>query len=391
MKTQRLLFLCALLGLVACSETPTKVKVVQESSSIKVLPQETKPAVKIETGMNADFDPPHSGTPIAAKNTTAELYPSEFSVLSGWNQDNHAEAFEAFRQSCQRWQKMPADKAMSGAFDLGSIAHWMQVCAVPVNVGEEKQFFERYFKPYAVVDNGNSQGLFTGYYLPELHGSFTPSERYRYPIYRTPNDAVSQHRTRAEIYAGALENRGLELLWVDDDVDAYFMDVQGSGRVIMEDGSVRGIGYAGKNGRAYFAIGKSLVDAGIISKADISMQTIRAWINQNPEQGRELMKQNASYVFFKFTSGDPRVGPTGAMGIPLTAKRSLAVDRHYLPLGIPVWLNAQHPKGESRLQRLMVAQDTGGAIKGAVRGDFYWGQGEQAVLRATPSGGTPDS
>ena len=361
-----LFFMTVVILMAGCAQAP--IKLADPGGSGVLLPVVTE-----------DLDPPFSGTPIEAKTTaSAQLYPSQFNNLSGWANDNHAEAFTAFRQSCKRWQKMPADKRMAGAFDFGSVSDWTQLCAINVNPGEERQFFERWFKPYAVVNNGSTNGLFTGYYLPELHGSLTKTERYRFPIYRTPNDSASKSKTRTEIYDGALENKGLELVWVDDDVDAYFMDVQGSGRIIMEDGSVKGVGYAGKNGRSYFAIGKALVDSGEIAKADISMQTIRAWIKQHPDEGRELMKRNASYVFFRFTSGEASIGPTGAMGVPLTAQRSLAVDKRYLPLGIPIWLNAQHPKGKQRLQRLVIAQDTGGAIKGAVRGDFYWGQGEQA-------------
>lgn len=369
-----IIFFLGLLLLAACSEAPVRISKPNGAG--------TSSSAAITTD---DLDPPVSGTPIVAKTSaSAQLYPSQFNNLSGWANDNHAEAFAAFQHSCKRWQKMPPGRVMAGAFDLGSVADWAQLCAIPVAAGEERQFFERWFKPYAVADNGNPQGLFTGYYLPELHGSYSRSERYRVPIYRVPEDAASKHQTRAAIYDGALENKGLELVWVDDEVDAYFMDVQGSGRIIMDDGSVKGVGYAGKNGRSYFAIGKDLVDRGEIAKADISMQTIRSWIKQHPEEGHELMRKNASYVFFRFTPGEPSVGPTGAMGVPLTAQRSLAVDRHYLPLGIPIWLNAQHPKGEQRLQRLVIAQDTGGAIKGAVRGDFYWGQGERAGEMAGP-------
>jgi membrane-bound lytic murein transglycosylase A len=372
---KQILFFVTVLLISGCSETPVKIAIPGGSGS---LPAQVKGSVD-------DLDPPFSGNPIAAKNSaSAQLYPSEFNALSGWTNDNHVEALTAFRQSCKRWQKMPAGKVMAGAFDLGNVADWAEVCAVSVTPGEERQFFEKWFKPYAVVDNGSAHGLFTGYYLPELHGSYTRSERYRFPIYRTPEDSVSKSKSRAAIYDGALENKNLELVWVDDEVDAYFMDVQGSGRIMMEDGSVKGVGYAGKNGRSYFAIGKDLVDRGEIAKADISMQTIRSWIKQHPEDGHELMKKNASYVFFRFTPGEASVGPTGAMGVPLTAQRSLAVDRHYLPLGIPIWLNAQHPTGSQRLQRLVMAQDTGGAIKGAVRGDFYWGQGAQAGEMAGP-------
>jgi membrane-bound lytic murein transglycosylase A len=359
-----LLFIAALF-VVGCSQSPVRI---------------TKPGGEGSFPVNSgNLDPPFSGIPIEAKTSaSAQLYPSQFSALSGWYNDDHSEAFSAFRQSCKRWKKMSPGREMSGAFDLGSIADWQQLCSIPVAAGEERQFFETWFKPFAVVDNGHQQGLFTGYYLPELHGSYTRSERYHVPIYRLPSDSSARSQSRAAIYDGALEDRGLELVWVDDEIDAYFMDVQGSGRIIMEDGTVKGVGYAGKNGHRYFAIGKDLVDRGEIAKADISMQTIRAWIKQHPDQGRELMRKNPSYVFFRFTSAESSVGPVGAMGVPLTAQRSLAVDKRYLPLGVPIWLNAQHPEGGKRLQRLVMAQDTGGAIKGAVRGDFYWGQGEQA-------------
>lgn len=369
---KKILLFAALLTLSGCSQVPTKTATPGGIGSTPV-------------AVTDDLDPPFSGTPIEAKiSSSVQLYPSQFNNLTGWATDNHVEAMTAFRQSCSRWQKMPPYQSMSGAFDLGSVADWARLCAIDVKFGEERQFFEKWFKPYAVVDSGSANGLFTGYYLPELHGSFTKTERYRFPIYRTPSDASSRGKSRAEIYDGALENKNLELVWVDDDVDAYFMDVQGSGRILMDDGSVKGVGYAGKNGRSYFAIGKELVDRGEIAKADISMQTIRSWIKQHPDEGKTLMRKNASYVFFRFTPGEASIGPTGAMGVPLTAQRSLAVDRQYLPMGIPIWLNAQHPKGQQRLQRLVMAQDTGGAIKGAVRGDFYWGQGAQAGEMAGP-------
>jgi membrane-bound lytic murein transglycosylase A len=278
---------------------------------------------------------------------------------------------------------MPADKVMSGSFHLGRIADWQQVCSMHVTHGQERQFFEQWFKPYAVSENGNFDGMFTGYYLPELHGSYTQSARYNVPIYRMPSGSLRSH-SRAEIKAGALANKGLELLWVDNEIDAFFMEVQGSGRVVMEDGSIRGLGFAGGNGYAYYAIGKTLVDNGEIAREDISMQTIRTWIEQHPVEGRQLMLSNASYVYFRYTPVDPNVGPAGAMAVPLTAQHSLAIDRKNLPLGIPIWLDAEHPIQGQRLRRLVMAQDTGGAIKGAIRGDVYWGQGEQASQMAGP-------
>ncbi|CAG1770969.1 partial membrane-bound lytic murein transglycosylase A, partial [uncultured bacterium] len=181
-----------------------------------------------------------------------------------------------------------------------------------------------------------------------------------------------------------LANKGLELLWVDNEIDAFFMDVQGSGRVIMEDGTVRGLGYDGKNGYPYYAIGKTLIDNGQIAKEDMSMQAIRQWIEQHPVEGRQLMLSNQSYVFFKFTNVSPTEGPSGAMGVPLTAQHSLAVDRHHWAMGVPIWLDAEHPVKGQRFRHLVMAQDTGGAIKGAIRGDVYWGQGAKASEMAGP-------
>jgi membrane-bound lytic murein transglycosylase A len=360
-----ILLFISVLFVVGCSQKPIKI---------------AKPGSFNRPRINSDrAAPSFGGIPIEPRiSTTAQLYPSDFRALSGWNRDNHREAFHAFQQSCRRWQRMSPNKAMSGAFDLGRIEDWAQLCTIPVAAGEERQFFETWFQPYAVVDNGSPHGLFTGYYLPELHGSYTRSERYFVPIYRVPRNSALRRKSRAEIYDGALENKGLELVWVDNDIDAFFMEVQGSGRVMMDDGSVLGLGYAGSNGHSYLAIGYELVKRGEMAKEDVTMQTIRAWIDQHPEEGRALMRKNASYVYFRFTNPDPAVGPTGAMGVPLTAQRSLAIDKRYLPLGVPIWLNAQHPTQDNPLQRLVMAQDTGGAIKGAVRGDFYWGQGSQA-------------
>jgi len=334
------------------------------------------------------------GPPLALKQDPSVLmYPAEFNDLPGWPQDDHAMAFSAFQRSCSTWRKQPDRQALSGIFQLGTIGDWKRLCSLSVTRGEEKRFFEQWFKPYAVSVSGSFDGLFTGYYLPELHGSYRPSVRYHVPIYGVPKDLVKRgnetgrlvkgqlqpYYDRAAITAGALSGRGLELLWVDSDIDAFFMEIQGSGRVIMEDGSVRALSYADKNGRAYYAIGKTLVDRGEIAREDISMQTIRTWILQHPAEGRALMLQNASYVFFKFNDKTLDQGPVGSMAVPLTAGYSLAVDRHFLPMGVPLWLDAEHPGGSQRLRRLVMAQDTGGAIKGLIRGDVYWGQGPQAA------------
>lgn len=357
----------------ACTGTPEKIEPRPDT-------QAGEPPIKL-------------GPPIRVKNDDALLiYPTEFGYLPGWNTDNHAAAFGSFRRSCESWRKQPDNRPLDGAFELGRIGDWKKLCAIPVRKGQEKQFFEQWFRPFAVADRGNFDGLFTGYYLPELHGSYRKSGRYHVPVYGIPKDLVKRdgqvgriekgqflpYYDRAEIAGGALYGKGAEILWVDSEVDAFFMEVQGSGRVVMEDGRIQGVNYAAKNGRSYYAIGKTLVDSGQIPREEISMQSIKAWINKHPEQGRKLMLQNQSVVFFRLTDAKPSEGPMGSMSAPLTAGYSLAVDRNYLPLGVPLWLDAEHPAGNQRLRRLVMAQDTGGAIKGSIRGDFYWGQGQQA-------------
>ncbi len=355
----------------ACSETPVKPKISVES----------EPEIVYEKPIQAKYS------------SSVNLYPTEFAYLANWQQDNHAQAYAAFRRSCEYWNKLPNTKKMSGVFDLGTVGDWKPLCNITVFAGNERAFFERWFKPHAVSKGDTFKGLFTGYFVPQLRGSYVRTERYSMPIYRKPDDLVKRggrtgrmqwgklvpYYNRAEIYDGALANKGLELLWVDNMLDAYFMEVQGSGRVLMEDGTLQGVSYAAKNGHAYFAIGKALVDSGEVSKEDISMQTIRAWILKHPKEGVELMRRNRSYVFFRLTPIKAGEGAVGAMTVPLTAKRSLAIDRKHLPLGIPIWLDAEHPTNENqRLRQLMMAQDTGGAIKGAIRGDFYWGEGHKA-------------
>lgn len=376
--------LLALLLLGGCSETPLINQPIVYSPNNPV----TKPSVTITQPSNVPFfeatPPVITGAPISTRLANVQLYPSDFNLLPGWEIEDHVAALKAFQHSCKRWRTMPADKTLSGSFQLGRIADWQAICSKPVMRGQERQFFEKWFKPYAVSENGNFDGLFTGYYLPELHGSYTQSARYDVPIYRMPDNPSLRSQSRAAIKSGALANKGLELLWVDNEIDAFFMEIQGSGRVIMEDGSVLGLSFAGGNGHPYYAIGKTLVNNGEISKEDISMQTIRAWIEQHAVEGEQLMLSNSSYVFFRFSPVDPNVGPKGAMAVPLTPQHSLAIDNKNLPYGVPIWLDADHPIQGQRLRRLLMAQDTGGAIKGVIRGDVYWGQGDKASQMAGP-------
>lgn len=235
--------------------------------------------------------------------------------------------------------------------------------------------------PLSVTDYRQSEGLFTGYFEVELNGSRQRQGRYQTPIYRQPPELSSGPRySRAEIEDGALAGRGLELLWVDDPVDAFFLEIQGSGRVRLEDGSAVRVGYDGKNGLPYVPVGRLLAERGEIPRPQVTMISIRDWMNQHPEAGAALRRENPSYVFFREQADE---GALGAEGIVLTPERSLAVDRAYIALGLPIWLEADERFAAAEsVRRLVVAQDTGGAIKGPVRGDLFWGIGPAAAWRA---------
>jgi len=270
--------------------------------------------------------------------------------------------------------------------DYGQIAAWRELCEAaaalpPEDDGASRRFFETSFVPLSVADYGTSEGLFTGYYEIELNGSRRRQGRYQTPIYRRPPDLEAAARySRAEIEDGALAGRGLELLWVDEPIDAFFLEIQGSGRVQLRNGDTVRVGYDGQNGQPYVPVGRLLVERGIIPRSAVTMMTIRDWMNQHPEAGAALRRENPSYVFFRELRG---AGPIGAEGVVLTAERSIAVDRAFIGLGIPIWVEADERFASADpVRRLVVAQDTGGAIKGPVRGDLFWGTGSAAAARA---------
>lgn len=342
-------------------------------------------------------------TPPAPKLT---LTPVRFSDLPGWNADNSAAALATFVKSCASRDRQP-DNAVIAPAALGmTAAQWRKPCAAaratPNNDAAARAFFAAYFTPYLAGNNDNSEGLFTGYYEPLLHGARQRGGAYQTPLMKRPPDLVMvdlgrfrpawhgeriagrvvsgslvPYPSRAEIERGALNASQLALYWVNDPVDAFFLQVQGSGRVELPDRTQIRLGYAGQNGQPYVAIGKKLVERGAMTTDQVSLQSIRAWIAAHPDQAKALMDENPSYVFFRELPGD---GPLGAEGVVLTAGRSLAVDRKFIPLGTPVYVATDDSK--TPLQRLMVAQDTGGAINGPVRGDVFWGFGTDAETRA---------
>ena len=290
---------------------------------------------------------------------------TSFAELNGWAEDDHEAALAVFVQSCADVNR-PEFRRLC---DLAKDGHGAQA------------FFETFFQPVMIKDD--SPALFTGYFEPELSGSLVRTERFRFPIYRKPPELKSGQRfaTRREIEEGnVLAGRGLEIAWLDDSVDRFFLQVQGSGRIKLPDGSVLRVGFAAKNGHSYSSVGRALVDRGALAQHQVSADAIRNWVRRNPEEGRELLWINRSYVFFREVNEVPaEQGPIGAMGRSITTMRSIAVDPDINLLGSPIWIEKA---GRNPLNRLMIAQDTGSAIKGAQRADIFFGTGLTAGIEA---------
>lgn len=313
-----------------------------------------------------------------------KLKPASYAVLPGWVQDDFVGTVPAFLKTCQILAKRPADEAVGPQGLGGTVGDWQAPCAAARDLKSAdplttRNFFERWFVPFMAEDDRGKSGFFTGYYEAEIDAARRPDALHRYPLYAAP--AGGTNLTRAEIEAGGLKGQGLEFLWLKDPVDAFFLQVQGSGIVTLADGGEMRVGYAGNNGHSFVAIGKLMIEEGMVDRNAASMQSIRAWLRANPDRAQEIMNRNPRFIFFR----EVKDGPVGAMGVTLTAGRSLAVDPAFVPLGVPLWLDTTWPvdhgniKRGSPLRRLMLAQDTGSAIKGPVRGDFFWGSGEEAL------------
>lgn len=341
------------------------------------------------------------------------LKPVEFKALPAWSDSSlYIRAAEAFGKSCARIAKADPAKNFSEIPEAKTYGDWQRICAGLVSVSKDdagalKTFFESNFRPYAVSAGNEPEGLFTGYYEASLRGSLTRDAINNIPLYTRPDDLVmvdlgqfrdelkgqriagrvvegnlKPYEDRAKIVSGQWPHNDKVLVWVDDAVDAFFVQIQGSGVVQLKDGRVMRIGYAGQNGHIYTAIGKELIARGELTKDNVSMQAIRDWLAVHPDQADEIMNTNRSYVFFKTLEKD---GPDGGEGVTLTPVHSLAVDHSLFPYGAPVWVDIGYPVGgQSRLRNLMIMQDTGGAIRGPVRGDVFWGYGERAEQMAGP-------
>jgi len=301
--------------------------------------------------------------PAAAEEIEYEIL--TFDQLEGWAEDDHAEALKVFRNTCR---------------DMRS-PDWRALCRAADEQTNARAFFELFFRPVVISDG--DPALFTGYFEPELSGSRRPSARYRYPVYKMPPEAkrATQWLSRRQIEQnGTMKGRGLEIAWVDDPVELFFLQIQGSGRIRLPGGGYIRVGYGGSNGHEYRSVGVELVRRGVYNAHQVSAQVIKNWVRRNPARGLELLRHNPSYVFFREVSEVPAdKGPLGAMNRSITTLRSVAIDPKYTPLGAPVWVEKD---GEKKLRRLMIAQDTGSAIKGAQRADIFFGTGDEAGREA---------
>lgn len=378
------------LVMAACRSTPDKPAAppALPPPVAAVTPAPAQPALLPE---------PASAVRATAPITGSHLRRGNWTDLPGWREDDPAAAWEALLTSCGALKTQEA---------------WRAVCATALAAPRPdreraRRFFELNFLPYQLLQSdGGAEGLATGYYEPLLRGSRKPTARYRYPVYGVPDDLISidlpafgidaresrlrarldgkrvvPYFDRAQIEAGAAPLRGREIAWVDDPVELFFLQIQGSGRLDLDGGGVLRLGFADHNGHPYRSIGRLLIDRGELPAERASMQGIKAWAQQNPDKLREVLDYNPRYIFFRELPAG-LVGPLGALGVPLTARRSIAVDPRFVPLGAPVFLATTWPLSSKPLQQLMLAQDTGSAIRGAVRADFFWGYGDDAGREA---------
>jgi len=349
-----------------------------------------------------------SEEPVAPEPAAALRYvPVAMDALPGWSADNLSEALPAWRHSCRKILNFPPARSLGPG--AGTAGDWQTPCEAIGALADGdtaglRELLESRFSALQITSTREEPGLFTGYFEPILDAAREKSETHSEPIYALPQDHVTvrlgtfdpalkgkslvgrvengqllPYRKRGEIDQGAIAENAQVLFWARDALDVFILQVQGSGIAKMPDGTLQRIGFAGHNGHAYGSLGRWLIVEGELPANRAAWEDIRNWLETNPEKARSALAVNPRYIFFRELDGD---GPLGAAGVPLVAERSMAVDTAHIPLNVPVWLDAEHPDGNQRLQRLMLAQDVGSAIKGIVRGDFYWGTGRAALDKA---------
>ena len=351
-------------------------------------------------------------TPAPLLPPKVEYVARNFSDLSGWNDDRLSDVLPALTKTCAQ---INADDEPQRLGDITiTAANRMAACKTVLEAGPGKkelsEAIQSAFQPYAVIASGKTEGMFTGYYEVTLNGSLKREGPYQHPLYAVPKNLINvplkdfvppaalegsdmprtvvgrlvgqqlkPFYTREEIDLGHVIAEDTDVVaWVDDAVDVHVLHIQGSGQVKLPDGAMMRVGFAGHNGHSFRGLGRILIDEGVLPQGSASMIAVRDWLKENPNRAKELMVQNARYIFFRKIAG---AGPIGASGLALTAGRSLAVDPRFIHLGSLLWLQVSDPD-QIPLRRLMVAQDTGAAITGAVRGDYFWGAGEPAFLKA---------
>jgi membrane-bound lytic murein transglycosylase A len=357
------------------------------------------------------IDAARSQTTEPLKFPGSQYQPAEWSDLDGWANDDHAAAFATFLNSCRglAGKRQPSSEMTELTAALKNVCEHA-LASVPLDDDGARKFFEDNFRLLQISKLGETDGFLTGYYEPIIDGSRVPTGEFHVPLFRRPPNLVASgwrklgdafpskgvkvgrrvgrrkivpYYTRAEIENGALDGWHLEICWVRSEIDVLFAQIQGSARIRLEDGSILRVNYDSYNGWPYTPIGRVLIDRGIMTKDEVSMQSIRQWMEANSDAAKEVEQQNSSYVFFRITDLSNEDEPEGGQGVPLVAGRSIAVDRSLHVYGTPFFIEADLPitddKATTPFRRLVVAQDTGSAIVGPARADIYFGAGDEAA------------
>lgn len=314
----------------------------------------------------------------------------DFNELESWSNADHKKALQSFLHSCNKFSKMAQNRIITKTAIEVKAGDFRDVCEIAqvvktMNSEQAQNFFENWFKAFAISNkNGINHGVFTGYYEASLKATQTQDERFKYPIYAKPSDLKSNetYYSRAEIENGAIDDQHLELFYTDDKVDLFFMHIQGSGRIILPNGDEVRLAYAAKNNHKFTSIGGYMVEKGYLASNKVNAATIKTWLKNNPDKADEVMNINDSFIFFRVSNNEHIVG---AQGVPLTPEHSIAVDNKYIPYGIPLWLNTelkQKDGTKEKYSNLLIAQDTGSAIKGPIRGDIFFGYGKKNEEKA---------